>query len=93
MNQIALESFGAYQKARQLFKLVVTDMEVLKPIRYVISARVSASRQRRFDLCKHRRGLWKGEPNRVSAFSISHGALPVKREGDTNGLDTSLRLK
>jgi four helix bundle protein len=30
MSQIALESFGAYQKARQLFDLVVTDMEVLK---------------------------------------------------------------
>ena len=30
MSQIALESFGAYQKARQLFDLVVTDMEALK---------------------------------------------------------------
>jgi four helix bundle protein len=30
MSQIALESFGAYQKARQLFELVVTDMEMLK---------------------------------------------------------------
>ena len=30
MSQISLESFGAYQKARQLFHLVVTDMETLK---------------------------------------------------------------
>ena len=30
MTQIALESFGAYRKARLLFDLVVTDMETLK---------------------------------------------------------------
>ena len=30
MSQSGLESFGAYQKARQLFDLVVTDMETLK---------------------------------------------------------------
>jgi hypothetical protein len=30
MSQIALESFGAYQKARQLFDLVAGDMETLK---------------------------------------------------------------
>jgi hypothetical protein len=30
MSQTGLESFGAYQKARQLFDLVVTDMETLK---------------------------------------------------------------
>ena len=30
MSQSGLESFGAYQKARQLFDLVVRDMEVLK---------------------------------------------------------------
>ena len=30
MSQSALESFGAYQKARQLFDLVVADMETLK---------------------------------------------------------------
>lgn len=30
MSQSGLDSFGAYQKARQLFELVVTDMEVLK---------------------------------------------------------------
>ncbi len=30
MSQIALENFGAYQKARQLFDLVVADMETLK---------------------------------------------------------------
>ncbi len=30
MSQIALESFGAYQKARRLFDLVAADMETLK---------------------------------------------------------------
>ena len=30
MSQIGLESFGAYQKARQLFDLVAKDMEALK---------------------------------------------------------------
>lgn len=30
MSQAGLESFGAYQKARQLFGLVVTDMDALK---------------------------------------------------------------
>ena len=30
MSQSGLESFGAYQKARQLFDLVVTDKEMLK---------------------------------------------------------------
>jgi four helix bundle protein len=30
MSQTALERFGAYQKARQLFDLVVADMETLK---------------------------------------------------------------
>ena len=30
MSQSALESFGAYQKARQLFDLVVTDIDTLK---------------------------------------------------------------
>ena len=30
MSQSGLEKFGAYQKARQLFDLVVTDMQTLK---------------------------------------------------------------
>ena len=30
MSQAGLENFGAYQKARQLFDWVVTDMEMLK---------------------------------------------------------------
>jgi len=30
MSQTGLESFGAYQKARPLFDLVVKDMEALK---------------------------------------------------------------
>ena len=29
MSQIALESFGAYQKARQLSDIVLADMEML----------------------------------------------------------------
>jgi len=36
VSQSGLESFGAYQKARELFDLVVTVMEVLKtnPLSY-----------------------------------------------------------
>jgi hypothetical protein len=30
MSQRGLENFGAYQKARQLFDVVVTDMQKLK---------------------------------------------------------------
>lgn len=30
MSQAGLEGFGAYQRARQLFELVVADMELLK---------------------------------------------------------------
>ena len=30
MTQQGLEQFGAYQKARQLFDLIVKDMELLK---------------------------------------------------------------
>ena len=30
MSQNGLESFGAYQKARQLFDLVAADMQILK---------------------------------------------------------------
>ena len=30
MSQTGLESFGAYQKARELFDLVVADMQILK---------------------------------------------------------------
>ena len=30
MSQYALDSFGAYQKAKQLFDLVVTDMAELR---------------------------------------------------------------
>ncbi len=36
MSQIALESFGAYQKSRQLFDLVVTDMDTLKTNHFAI---------------------------------------------------------
>jgi hypothetical protein len=57
MSQSGLESFGAYQKARQLFDLVVTDMEMLKtyPLCYrLVSQQIG---QRGFDQCKHRREL------------------------------------
>jgi len=36
MSQQELESFGAYQKARQLFDLVVADMETVKKTRFAI---------------------------------------------------------
>ena len=38
MSQSGLESFGAYQKARQLFDLVVTDMEMLNQMHYVMGS-------------------------------------------------------
>jgi four helix bundle protein len=46
MSQTGLESFGAYQKARQLFDLVVTDMEMLKtnPMCYrLVSQQISSA--------------------------------------------------
>jgi hypothetical protein len=45
MSQHVLESFGAYQKTRQLFDLVMADMETLKtnPLCY---------RLRRQEMCK-----------------------------------------
>ena len=46
MSQIGLESFGAYQKARQLFDLVAKDMETLKskPLCYrLISQQIGSS--------------------------------------------------
>jgi hypothetical protein len=55
MSQTGLESFGAYPKARQLFGLVVTDMDALKTNPLCYRLVFSANRQRRFDLRKHRR--------------------------------------
>jgi four helix bundle protein len=46
MSQTGLESFGAYQKARHLFDLVVTDMETLKanPMCYrLVSQRIGSA--------------------------------------------------
>ena len=59
MSQIGLESFGAYQKARQLFDLVVKDLESLKsnPLCYRLVSQQIGSAD--FDLRKYRRGLWK----------------------------------
>ena len=65
MTQQGLEQFGAYQKARQLFDLVLKDMDALKTNPFVLPASLSADRQCRLDLCEHRRGLWKTQPNRV----------------------------
>jgi len=53
MSQIALESFGAHQKARQLFDLMVVDMEALKANPLLLQTCVTTNRQRGFDLCKH----------------------------------------
>ena len=45
MSQSGLENFGAYQKARQLFDLVVKDMEALKtnPLCYRLVSQQIAS--------------------------------------------------
>ena len=59
MTQQGLEQFGAYQKARQLFDLIVKDMELLKTNPMCYRLVPPADRQCRFDLCEHRRGLWK----------------------------------
>jgi hypothetical protein len=52
MSQQELESFGAYQKARQLFDLVVADMETVKKPA-LLSTCITTNGQRGFDLCKH----------------------------------------
>ena len=70
------------EKARQLFDLVVTDMEMLKPESAMLSAGVSANRQRRFDLCKHRRGLWKVESSGIRSLSRHRKRL---RSGNAGG--------
>jgi four helix bundle protein len=45
MSQSGLESFGAYQKARQLFDLVVTDMEAIKtnPLCYRLVSQIGSA--------------------------------------------------
>ena len=49
MSQIALDSFGGYQKARQLFDLVAADMETLKTNRRLHRRDAEDAEERAFD--------------------------------------------
>ena len=78
MSQIALESFGAYQKARQLFELVVADMETLKTNRRLHRRDAEDAEERAFDkhyseLC----GLWTAS----SRFAVTSAPSTRPRRG------------
>ena len=85
MSQRGLEQFGAYEKARMLFDLVVTDMQGLKAdnrcFRLIAQQVGSAD-----SICrKSSKRLRQTQPNRVrSCFSISREVLLVRRVGATN---------
>jgi hypothetical protein len=80
-----LDAFGAYRKARQLFDLVVKDMEVLKtnPLCYRLVSQQIAARIRSVPTSKRVMGGTAGLSTFVS--STSHEALLVRRVGATNG--------
>jgi len=85
MSQSGLDAFGGYRKARQLFDLVVKDMEVLKtnPLCYrLVSQQIGSADS----ICANVEEGY-GRLSRVSTFvsSTSHEALLVRRVGATNG--------
>ena len=65
MSQSGLEKFGAYQKARQLFDLVVADMQILKGAS--VSYRLIDQQMGSADsICANiEEGYGRIEPNRV----------------------------
>jgi hypothetical protein len=75
MSQSGLEAFGAYQKATQLFDLVLADMEALKanPLCYRL-----VSLAGRADACGDGAAVRKG---RVSREEIMKRRLAVTRRG------------
>ena len=85
MSQSGLDAFGGYRKARQLFDLVVKDMEVLKtnPLCYRLVSQQIAARIRSVPTSKRVMGGSAGLSTFVS--STSHEALLVRRVGATNG--------
>jgi hypothetical protein len=91
MSQSGLDAFGGYRKARQLFDLVVKDMEVLKtnPLCYRLVSQQIAARIRSVPTSKRVMGGSPGLSTFVS--STSHEALLVRRvrryERMTNWLD------
>ena len=86
MSQSGLDAFGGYRKARQLFDLVVKDMEVLKtnPLCYRLVSQQIAARIRSVPTSKRVMGGSPGLSTFVS--STSHEALIVRRVGATNVL-------
>ena len=85
MSQSGLDAFGAYQKARQLFDLVVADMETLKtnPLCYrLVSQQIGSADS----VCANIEEGY-GRLSRPSTFAslISHEALLVKPGDGTNG--------
>jgi four helix bundle protein len=85
MRQSGLENFGGYQKARQLFDLVVTDMEMLKanPMCYrLVSQQISSADS----ICANIEEGY-GRLSRIEytfVFSTSHEVLLVRRVVATN---------
>jgi len=65
MSNGKLEEFKAYQKALELFDMVVQDIS-----QWLQDRRLDRLvTQRRFNLLEHRGRLWTGEHGRISSFS------------------------
>ena len=83
MSQIALESFGAYQKARQLFDLVAADMEILKanPLCYrLVSQQIGSADS----ICANIEEGYDSAESNTFASLISREGLHVKLADVTN---------
>jgi len=72
------QSFGAYQKARQLFDVVVTDMETLKTNRRLHRRDAEDAEERAFDkhyselcgLCGHEKKFKSDENTKIGLNEI-----------------------
>ena len=85
MSQFSLENFGAYQKARQLFDLVVSDMAELKKdtrCYRLVAQQVASADSICANIEEDHGRLSRAEYVRFLDFAR---ARPVKREGATNG--------
>ena len=81
MSQSGLESFGAYQKARQLFDLVVKDMETLKTNPMCYTQQIGSADS----ICANiEEGYGRLSRIEYVRFSISRGVLLVKRGAAMN---------
>lgn len=93
MSQSGLESFGASQKARQLFDLVMTDMKVLKtnPLYFrLVSQQMGSADSISANIEEGYRRVSRTEYIRFLDFA--RGSVR-EQEGDTNGWDTGSRLR